>query len=111
MNEKKEISVSQKTDSDIFTLVGVSIGLSYYAWDLSFNLGAFGVIFLGHIITIWLFSLSILLVNAVIQKQLLPGKKWWEYLMLSLPTVWLILKIVDDPSRTGQITDQWLHAG
>ncbi len=109
MNKKQEISRSRKTDTENFTLVGVAIGLSYYAWDLGFNFGAFGVIFLSHIITIWLFSLSILLITIVVHKPLLPGRKRWGYLMLSLPTIWLILKIVDNPSETGQITEIWLH--
>ncbi|MCP4707711.1 MAG: hypothetical protein GY869_03725 [Planctomycetes bacterium] len=109
MNENKEISVSGKADTEILTLVGAAIGLSAYAWDLSFNFGAFGVIFMGHIMALWLFSLSIILLTVVVQRQFLPGNKWWGYFMLSLPTIWLVLRIVDDSSRTGQITDQLIH--
>ncbi|NEQ73147.1 MAG: hypothetical protein F6K23_08695 [Okeania sp. SIO2C9] len=104
MNTEQEISKSKIT-----TLVGPILGLVYYAWDLSFNLGAFGVIFLGHILSIWLFSLSILLITIVVQKNILPGQKSWGYFILSLPTIWLILKIIDDPSEIGQIQDVWIH--
>ena len=52
MNEKKENVASGKMDTGLLTLVGGAIGLSAYAWDLSFNFGAFGVVFLGHIIAI-----------------------------------------------------------
>ncbi|NES87796.1 MULTISPECIES: hypothetical protein [Okeania] len=104
MNTEQEISKSKIT-----TLVGPILGLVYYAWDLSFNFGAFGVIFLGHILSIWLFSLSILLITIVVQKNILPGQKSWGYFILSLPTIWLILKIIDDPSEIGQIHDLWIH--
>ena len=109
MIENEEISVNRKSETEIFTVVGAAIALSAYAWDLSFNFGAFGVIFLGHIIAIWLFSISVLFVMAVGQKHILTGKKLLGYFMLSLPSIWLILRVVDDPSETGQITDQLLH--
>ncbi|MGK7903752.1 MAG: hypothetical protein AB4352_20575 [Hormoscilla sp.] len=105
MNTKQEISKSKITA----TLVAASLGLVYYAWDLSFNFGAFGVIFLGHILSIWLFSLTILLITIVVQENILPGRKSWGYFILSLPTIWLILKIIDDPAETGQIYDLWIH--
>lgn len=105
MNDNK----NRKVDPEIFTLVSVATGLSFYAWDISFNMGAFGVIFLGHIIAIWVFSLSILLIITIVDQLRLPGRKWVGYLMLSLPSIWLILKIFDDTSTVGQATDQWVH--
>ncbi len=92
----------------MFTLVGVAIGLSAYTWDLSFNFGAFGVVFLGHIIAIWLFSLSILMVTVFAHGSLLPGNKWIGYSMLILPTIWLVARIIDDSLNTGQLTDHVL---
>jgi len=109
MDQNQATSVSRKVDPGIVTFASVATGISFYAWDLSFNFGAFGVIFLGHIIAIWVFSLSILLVTAIVGRQLLPGSKWGGYLMLMLPTIWLILKILDDSSKVGQITDKWVH--
>ncbi|NQY29987.1 MAG: hypothetical protein HRT69_11020 [Flavobacteriaceae bacterium] len=109
MNKKKETVVSGKADTGELTLVVGAIGLSAYVWDLSFNLGAFGGIFLGHIIAIWLFSLSVLLVISIVQKQSLPGNKWLGYFLLPLPSIWLIFRIIDDPIKFGQLTDYLLH--
>ncbi len=109
MKEEKEKRVNDKADNAVLALVGGAIGLSAYVWDLSFNLGAFGVIFMGHIIAIWLFSLSILLVTKVVQNMAIPGNKWLEYLMLPLPSIWLLFRIIDDPLVFGQLTDYLLH--
>ncbi len=109
MNGNKEKSLSEKEDAKILTLVGAAIGLSAYAWGISFNFGAYGVIFLGHIIAVWLFSLSILLVTVILHKRILPGNKWGGYTMLILPSIWLILRIIDDSSATGRITDYFHH--
>ncbi len=105
MNGDKEKTVSESENAKIHTLVVAAIGLSAYAWGISFNFGTFGVIFLGHIIAVWLFSLSVILVTVIIDNRILPGNKRAGYTMLILPTIWLILRIIDDPSATGQITD------
>ena len=90
------------------TLMSTAIGLSSYIWDLSFNYGAFGTIFLGHSIAVWIFSLSVLMVMALTTHNPLPGKKWLGYLMLSLPSIWLVLRIIDDSTQTGQPIDKVL---
>ena len=109
MDGNKEKLSSENDGTKILTVVAAAIGLSAYAWNLSFNFGAFGVIFLDHIIAIWLFSLSILMATVIIQKRILPGNKWRGYLILLLPTIWLIFRIMDDPSVTGRLTDHFLH--
>jgi len=109
LNENKEIGITEKVDASNLTLVGGAIALSAYVWDLSFNYGAFGVIFLGHLIAVWLFSLSILFITVLAKKQVLPGGKLLGYLMLALPTIWLIFRVMDDSLTTGQLTDYILH--
>jgi len=108
-NENKGIAVNGKPNTSIFALVSVTVGLAAYVWDLSFNFGAFGVIFIRHIIAIWIFSISILLIAIVVEREILPGNKWWGGFMLGLPSVWLITRIVDESAKAGQLTDHLLQ--
>lgn len=108
MTEKNELMDDDKKEIKAKSLVSIAIGLSVYTWDISFNFGAFGVVFLGHILAIWLFSLSIIFVANVVPGRVLPGNKWFGYFLLPLPTAWLVLRVLDDASRVGQLTDYLL---
>ena len=39
----------------------------------------------------------------------LPGKHWLGYIMLSLPSMWLLLRVIDNPVETGHFIDHVLH--
>jgi hypothetical protein len=109
MKEEIDVLVEEKgTSSHVILLM--AIGLSGYMWDLSFNLGAFGSIFLGHYIAIWLFSLSILLISITAPSVLLPGNKAAAYSLLLLPSIWLLMRVIDDASVVGQTSDIIMHS-
>ncbi|WP_420590832.1 hypothetical protein [Bacterioplanoides sp.] len=109
MNENTVVlDESNSTGSHVVLLI--AIGLSGYIWDLSFNLGAFNSVFLGHYIAIWLFSLSVLFVSITAPGALVPGNKVIGYFLLTLPSLWLILRIIDDASIAGKTTDMVMHS-
>ncbi len=108
MKEQADVLVEEKgTTSNVVLMV--AIGLSAYVWDLSFNLGAFGSVFLGHYIAIWLFSLSVILVSVTAQGPLIPGNKITAYILLTLPSIWLLMRIIDDASVVGGTSDMVMH--
>jgi hypothetical protein len=97
-------------ETEILTFVSAAAGLSAFAWSITFNYGAFGVIFLGHTIAVWLFSMSVVTVTLLARHPMLPGGARLGYGVLALPSVWLVLRVVDDATRKGQLTDYLLHA-
>ena len=110
MDEKNNLSIDNSTTAAGSASLGViAIGLSAYIWDMSFNLGAFSTIFLGHYIALWLFSISVMFIAIILDKSLVPGRKLQGYIMLSLPSLWLLLRIVDDSSHIGGVSDILLH--
>lgn len=103
------IEIDQQKPINTNMILLVAVGLAGYIWDLTFNFGAFDSVFLGHFIAVWLFSLSVLFISLTAPSVLLPGDKRIGYSLLILPSIWLLIRVIDDVSVTGQLTDLIMH--
>jgi hypothetical protein len=74
----------------------IAVPSASIAFMLGFNLGAFGEIFFEQILTVWVIA-TIVLVASFFSK--LPPNGWAGRLLLLVPTVWLILAAVADPTQ------------
>ncbi len=96
--------MKKNLDKNTITLLIAATGLSTAAWDIFFNLGAFGVIFFHRIFVIWIISIILFLTSIMLPRGKAPIGKTMAPLML-LPSVWLILKIVDDTRVGGEFIE------
>ena len=84
--------------SDIKTFFVATVALSVAGWDVTFNLGVFGVIFFDKLFTAWVASTAALLASLFVPP---PDDRdsvvaWKGRFVLALPTVWLLLGLIDD---------------
>ncbi|MEH1970308.1 MULTISPECIES: hypothetical protein [unclassified Nostoc] len=101
MNDQEtEQHINPKIKS--FLLAAITLSLS--TWDLSFNLGAFKVIFFEKIFLIWVASSATLLACLLLPRNHSPIK-WPGLLLMSIPTLWFILPFVpfQEISTTGAL--------
>ena len=74
-----------------FILIGVAV--AYPAWDVGFELGAFGRIFFEKLFMVWAISTALL-----ISLLILPNKKrkvpYVAFAVTAFPSVWLILAML-----------------
>jgi hypothetical protein len=68
---------------------------------LAFNLGAFGVIFFDRLLVLWVVSTVVLILSLVTE---LTPRHWSGRAVLLIPTVWLILSMVDSSGQTSRWT-------
>ena len=79
------------TPSDRATLL-VTAGSATVAFSVGFNLGAFGVIFFGQRLAIWVIA-TVVLIGSLVSD--LPPNTWPRRLALLIPTVWIIAAWID----------------
>lgn len=79
------------TPSDRATLL-ITAGSATVAFSVGFNLGAFGVIFFGQLLAIWVIA-TVVLVGSLISD--LPPDTWPRRLVLLVPTLWIIAAWID----------------
>jgi hypothetical protein len=75
----------EATASDRAALL-IAAGSATIAFSVGFNMGAFGVIFFGQLLAIWVIS-TIVLVASLLSD--LPPRTWPRRLVLLVPTLWL----------------------
>lgn len=78
--------------SDRATLL-ITAGSATVAFSVGFNYGAFGVIFFGQLLTIWVIS-TIVLVGSLVSD--LPPDTWPRRLVLLVPSLWLVAAWMDN---------------
>jgi hypothetical protein len=64
----------------------ITAGSATVAFAVGFNYGAFGVVFFGQLLTIWVIS-TIVLVGSLVSD--LPPNTWPRRLVLLVPSLWL----------------------
>jgi hypothetical protein len=79
------------TPSDRATLL-ITAGSATVAFSVGFNLGAFGVIFFGQLLAIWVIS-TVVFVGSLVSD--LPPDTWPRRLVLLVPTLWIIAAWID----------------
>lgn len=79
------------TPSDRATLL-ITAGSATVAFSVGFNLGAFGVIFFGQLLAIWVVATVVLLGSIVGD---LPPDTWPRRLVLLVPTLWIVAAWID----------------
>ncbi|MFS0513895.1 hypothetical protein ACEYW6_04105 [Nostoc sp. UIC 10607] len=101
MNDQE---MEQHINLKIKTFLLAAITLSLSMWDLSFNLGAFKVIFFEKIFLIWVASSATLLACLLLPRNRSPIT-WPGLLVMSIPTLWFILPFVPfhEVSTTGAL--------
>lgn len=79
------------TPSDRATLL-ITAGSATVAFAVGFNMGAFGVIFFGQLLAIWVIA-TVVLVGSLVSD--LPPDTWPRRLVLLVPSLWIIAAWVD----------------
>lgn len=80
------------TASDRATLLIIA-GSAIVAFNVGFNLGAFGVVFFDQLLAVWVIA-SVVMVASIVSK--LPPRTWPRRLVLFIPTLWLIAAWIDN---------------
>jgi len=80
--------------SDRATLL-ITAGSATVAFTVGFNYGAFGVVFFGQLLTIWLVA-TVVLVGSLVSG--LPPNTWPRRLVLLVPSLWLVAAWLDNTS-------------
>ena len=93
-----------KADQTGMTFIVAAIGLSATVWDIGFNLGVYNTIFFDRILLVWVVSTAIVLASLLVPAHQSP-LRWPGLLVLILPSLWLVLRILDDTSTSGQPID------
>jgi hypothetical protein len=74
------------------TFILTCVALSYPAWDLGFQLGAFGRVFFEKILFVWAIATALLLALSVSPetRRSIPVKAW---VATAFPSVWILLAL------------------
>ena len=83
--------MTMSTPSDRATLL-ITAGSATVAFAVGFNMGAFGVIFFGQLLAIWVIA-TVVLVGSLVSD--LPPDTWPRRLVLLVPSLWIIAAWVD----------------
>jgi hypothetical protein len=87
-----EVEAMEATPSDRATLL-ITAGSATVAFSVGFNMGAFGVVFFGQLLTIWVIS-TVVLVGSLVSD--LPPQTWPRRLVLLVPTLWIAAAWLDN---------------
>lgn len=79
------------TPSDRATLL-ITAGSATVAFSIGFNMGAFGVIFFGQLLAIWVIA-TVVLVGSLVSD--LPPDTWPRRLVLLVPSLWIVAAWID----------------
>ena len=74
-----------------FILIGVAV--AYPAWDVGFELGAFGRIFFDKLFMVWAISTALLITLLIVPRKKLPIPAI-ALVMTGFPSIWLILAML-----------------
>jgi hypothetical protein len=80
------------TPSDRATLL-ITAGSATVAFSVGFNFGAFGVVFFGQLLAVWVVA-TVVLVGSLVSD--LPPNTWPRRLVLLVPSMWLIAAWFDN---------------
>ena len=84
-----------KAEARTFTIA--TVGGAAFIWDIAFNLGVYDTIFFEKIFVVWAASLAVFWVSIVLPDEHAPVS-WWGRVILILPTVWVILALITEPT-------------
>lgn len=74
-----------------FILIGIAV--AFPAWDVGFELGAFGRIFFDKLFMVWAISTTLLILLVIVPGHKLPVPAF-AYAATAFPSVWLILAML-----------------
>ena len=80
------------TPSDRATLL-ITAASATVAFAVGFNFGAFGVVFFGQLLAIWVIATVVLVASLVSD---LPPNTWPRKLVLLVPSLWLVAAWIDN---------------
>ena len=92
------------SDAESRIFVGSAVALAVPVWNTAFNLGAFGTVFFETVFFVWVVSTTTLAAPFFLPPERIPvgvGSK----LMMALPTVLLLLRLVDDRASPDDLSD------
>lgn len=81
-------------DEGVRSIVLICVAGAYLAWDIGFELGAYGRVTFDKIFIVWSVSLALLIVSAIIPKRILPvpAPLWFA---TAVPFLWLCIAMVN----------------
>ena len=88
-----KLETLQGIDPRLRTFLLLVVGLSYPAWDVGFELGAFGEIFFSKIFAAWATSAALLVTFLTVRafRSMVPPLGW---IAMATPSVWLLFLLV-----------------
>ncbi|MGI9344047.1 MAG: hypothetical protein ACR2QV_14500 [Gammaproteobacteria bacterium] len=95
----------EEIDPGVRAFVLITVAIAFPAWDLGFELGAFGRLFYEKVFVAWSISTALFLVLVFIPKEKLevPRLAWFA---TAIPSFWLVLaltiRVAPDAELLGQ---------
>ncbi|PID83500.1 hypothetical protein CSB11_00820 [Candidatus Campbellbacteria bacterium] len=93
-------NLNQSLKASLFVVAVSSLAV----WDISFNFGAYGIIFFYKIFSLWVVSTALLLAHFLFEKDKKFLNKWSIFALLT-PTVWAFIEVWENHAETIYITD------
>ncbi len=81
-----DLSFSNPLSPKVKCFLISAVAVSSTMWDLSFNLGAFGVVFFGHFFTAWAMVSAIFLGCCLLPQRQSPVNQW-GLMVMAFPTI------------------------
>ena len=81
-------------DEGVRSAILISTAVSYFAWDLGFEIGAHGTVFFEKVFLVWSMTLALLLIFIIIPRRILrvPRTLW---VATAIPTLWVLIGLAN----------------
>ena len=81
-------------DAGTRSAIVIAVAVAYFAWDLGFELGVHGQVFIEKVFLVWSVSLALLIIFSIIPRKILPVPRslWFA---TAIPTLWLLVGLAN----------------
>ena len=80
----------------------IAVATASGAFVIGFNFGAFDVVFLDALLSVWVVATIVLAASFITS---LPPRRWFGRLILLTPSVWIVLAWIADPAGEDAASD------
>lgn len=84
----------ENIDAGIRSIVLISVASAFFAWDIGFEFGVHGIIFIDKVFVAWSVSLALLIIFIIIPKRMLPVPPTL-WIATAIPTLWLCIALAN----------------
>ena len=84
----------ENIDAGTRSIILIAVAAAYFAWDIGFEYGVYGLLFFDKVFAAWSISLAMLIIFIIIPKKMLsvPPSLWAA---TAIPTLWLCIALAN----------------